>query len=59
MPSGVAGQADRIAVLRRGSLAACGAPAEVFTEQLFRDVFDIEVLIRPHPERQQPLVIRR
>ena len=55
----VAGQADRIAVLRRGSLAACGAPAEVFTEQLFRDVFDIEVLIRPHPERQQPLVIRR
>ena len=55
----VAGLADSIAVLQQGRLAAYGSPREVFTEQLFRDIFAIEVLIQQHPERDQPLVISR
>jgi iron complex transport system ATP-binding protein len=53
----IAGLADSIAVLQGGSLAACGTPACVFTPQLFRDVFGIDVLIQNHPTRDQPLVV--
>jgi len=55
----VAGVAHSVAVLDGGRIAACGAPGEVFTEQLFRDVFDIEVIIQQHPRRDQPMVISR
>jgi iron complex transport system ATP-binding protein len=55
----VAGLADTIAVLDNGRIAACGSPQQVFTEALFRDVFDIDVLIQQHPDRDQPLVISR
>ncbi len=55
----VAGLADTIAVLQGGRLAALGSPTQVLNEQLFRDVFAIDVLIQQHPGRQQPLVIRR
>lgn len=55
----VAGLADTIAVLQAGALAACGSPADVFTEQLFREVFAIDVIIQRHPHSGQPLVISR
>jgi heme transport system ATP-binding protein len=55
----IAGLADRLAVLRQGRLVARGTPAEVFTPELFREVFEVEVLIQPHPGREQPLVINR
>ena len=55
----VAGIANQIAVLQGGRLVASGSPREVFTEQLFRDVFAIDVLIQQHPGRDQPLVISR
>lgn len=55
----VAGLADRVAVLQQGRVAALGAPREIFTPQLFREVFAIDVLVQPHPERDQPLVISR
>ena len=55
----VAGLADIIAVLQDGRLAACGAPEQVFTPQLFREVFAIDVLVQRHPLRNQPLVISR
>jgi iron complex transport system ATP-binding protein len=55
----VAGLADSIAVLDRGRIAACGAPGEIFTQDLFREVFAIDVLISRHPDRDQPLVISR
>jgi len=55
----VAGSADRLAVLANGRLAALGTPAEVFTPGLFREVFEVEVLIQQHPDRNQPLVITR
>jgi iron complex transport system ATP-binding protein len=54
-----AGLADTVAVLQHGRLAACGPPGEVFTEQMFRDIFAIDVLIQQHPARDQPLVISR
>ncbi len=55
----VAGLADSIAVLQQGRVAALGAPREVFTPQLFREIFAIDVLVQRHPERDQPLVISR
>ena len=55
----IAGLADHVAVLQSGSVAACGAPSEIFTEQLFRDVFAIDVIIQQHPNRSQPMVISR
>jgi iron complex transport system ATP-binding protein len=55
----VAGLAHNVAVLQGGQMVAYGFPAEIFTEQLFRDVFSIEVIIQQHPGRAQPLVISR
>jgi len=55
----VAGLADRIAVLQQGHVAALGSPGEIFTPQLFREIFAIDVLVQRHPERDQPLVISR
>jgi iron complex transport system ATP-binding protein len=55
----VAGLADSIAVLQQGRVAALGAPREIFTPQLFREIFAIDVLVQRHPERDQPLVISR
>ncbi len=55
----IAGIADQVAVLQAGRLVAAGTPSAVFTEDLFRKVFSIDVLIQSHPERAQPLVITR
>ena len=55
----VAGLADSVAVMKAGCIAACGAPDEIYTEQLFREVFAIDVVIQQHPCRSQPLVISR
>ena len=55
----VAGLADSVAVMRSGCIAACGAPGDIFTETLFREVFAIDVVIQQHPCRSQPLVISR
>ena len=55
----VAGLAENVAVLQGGQMSAYGSPAEIFTEQLFRDVFSIDVIIQQHPGRAQPLVISR
>lgn len=52
-----AGLADRIAVLQDGRLAACGPPTQVFTPELFRAVFAIDVVVQRHPLRDQPLVV--
>lgn len=55
----VAGLADRIAVLQQGHVAALGSPGAIFTPQLFREIFAIDVVVQRHPERDQPLVISR
>jgi len=55
----IAGLADTVAVINYGRIVACGKPADIFTEQLFREIFSIDVVIQQHPNRLQPLVISR
>lgn len=52
-----AGVGDRLLVLDRGRQVATGAPGDVLTETLFRDLFHAEVLVQQHPNGRQPLVI--
>jgi iron complex transport system ATP-binding protein len=49
--------ADRIAVLKAGRLAACGAPDAVLTERLVADCFAVRALVMRHPRTNCPLVI--
>lgn len=52
--------ADRAVILKNGVLVADGAPAAVFTEAAIREVFDLAVSIRPHPDDPAvPLLIPR
>lgn len=47
--------ADRIIVLRKGTVAADGSPAETITNEMIRDVFDVETSIGS--EDGQPYVL--
>ena len=40
---------DRIALVGRGGLIACGAPAEVLTPPNLRAVYDVDMAVLPHP----------
>jgi iron complex transport system ATP-binding protein len=51
--------ADQLIVLHRGRQYVHGAPRDVFTENLFRDVFAADVVIGKHPYRDQPMIIPR
>jgi len=48
--------ADRLVVLHQGRLAAEGPPAEVLTEALVAQVFELPVAVTPHPTRGCPQV---
>lgn len=48
---------DRIVVLRGGRMIASGAPREVLTEEVIREVFEIPVRVVLHPTRNCPHVI--
>ncbi|MFI1176562.1 heme ABC transporter ATP-binding protein [Streptomyces melanogenes] len=52
-----AAYADRVAVLHAGAVAAEGAPAEVFREELLSRVYRQPVEVFPHPETGVPLVV--
>ncbi|MFI5803114.1 heme ABC transporter ATP-binding protein [Streptomyces sp. NPDC051561] len=54
-----AAYADRAAVLHEGRIAVCGAPAEVFGEELLSRVYRQPVEVLPHPRTGDPLVIPR
>ncbi|MET7408609.1 heme ABC transporter ATP-binding protein [Streptomyces parvulus] len=54
-----AAYADRVAVLRAGRIAAEGAPAEVFDEDLLSEVYDQPVEVLPHPRTGALLVVPR
>ncbi|TYB64324.1 heme ABC transporter ATP-binding protein [Nonomuraea sp. PA05] len=54
-----AAYADRAAVLSEGVVAACGAPAEVFTDELLSDVYRHAIEVIPHPRTGIPLVVAR
>ncbi|ATL27290.1 heme ABC transporter ATP-binding protein [Streptomyces formicae] len=51
-----AAYADRVAVLRAGCVAAEGAPAEVFEEELLSEVYRQPVEVFPHPRTGAPVV---
>ncbi|MEV0381508.1 heme ABC transporter ATP-binding protein [Nonomuraea sp. NPDC050643] len=54
-----AAYADRVAVLSEGVVAACGPPAEVFTEELLSRVYRHAIEVLPHPRTGVPLVVAR
>lgn len=49
--------ADRIALMRAGRLIAAGAPSEVLTAEIVRDVFGVAVQVMDHPCASCPLVV--
>lgn len=49
--------ADRIAILSRGSVCACGAPATVLTEDQLTSVYETPVTVVDHPCADCPLVV--
>ena len=49
--------ADRIALLKEGRVVGLGVPDEVLRPELLEDVFDIPVLVLPHPSLPRPLVV--
>ncbi len=49
--------ADSLFFLKQGSLVANGKPKEILTEQLIKEVFDIDTSIINNPVNNHPLVI--
>lgn len=49
--------ADHLVALRDGAVVAAGAPAEVVTEELVAEVFELEARIVPDPVTGTPLVV--
>ncbi|MBB3085265.1 ABC transporter ATP-binding protein [Geodermatophilus sabuli] len=49
--------AQRLVAMKDGVLLASGTPAEVLTEQLLADVFDLEARIVPDPVAGTPMVV--
>ena len=48
--------ADRLLLLKGGQPVAFGAPREVLTRQLLRQVFDVTVLVDAHPVTGVPRI---
>jgi iron complex transport system ATP-binding protein len=49
--------AQRLVAMRDGVLVASGTPAEVLTEQLMADVFELEARVVPDPVAGTPMVV--
>ncbi|NEK85917.1 ABC transporter ATP-binding protein [Blastococcus saxobsidens] len=49
--------AKRLVAMKDGALVASGTPAEVLTEQLLADVFDLEARVLPDPVAGTPMVV--
>lgn len=49
--------ADQLVVMKDGTIAACGSPAEVLTERLVDEVFKVDCTITPHPRSGLPMVV--
>ncbi|MDB1087825.1 heme ABC transporter ATP-binding protein [Streptomyces sp. ACA25] len=54
-----AAHADRVLVLRHGTVAGDGPPAAVLTEELLRNVYRHPVDVFPHPVTSCPVVLPR
>ncbi|MDE0546825.1 ABC transporter ATP-binding protein [Microbacterium sp. C7(2022)] len=51
--------ADHVFALRDGRIVADGPPAEVMTDGLIRDVFNIDAIVIPDPVSGSPIVLPR
>lgn len=51
--------ADHLFALRAGRVVASGAPAEVMTSALIREVFELDALVVPDPVSGSPIVLPR
>jgi iron complex transport system ATP-binding protein len=51
--------ADHLFALRAGRVIASGAPGEVMTSELIREVFDLDALVVPDPVSGAPIVLPR
>lgn len=49
--------ADRIGLLHRGQLVACGTPWEVLRADLLQTVYAVALTVLPHPHVDAPLVL--
>ena len=49
--------ADQLVLMQCGHLVAKGTPGEVLTEDVIRDVFQVEVRVTAHPSDGAPLVV--
>ena len=49
--------ADQILVLDGGRQVALGAPHQIFTQDLFKQVFQVDVTISSHPQQGFPMII--
>ena len=52
-----AAYADRIALLHRGRVLACGTPGQALDERLLQAAYEHPLRVLPHPERDGPLVL--
>jgi iron complex transport system ATP-binding protein len=52
-----AAYADRMVLLAGGRVVASGAPTEVLRADLLESVFDIRMLLIPHPSLPHPVAI--
>jgi len=52
-----AAHADRIAIVHQGRVVASGTPPEVLRADLLEHVFEVPMLVIPHPHLPHPLVI--
>lgn len=48
---------DYLIVMKRGTVMAQGAPDEVMTEDLLKEVFDLDVIIHRDPISDTPMFI--
>ena len=51
--------ADHLFALRAGRVVAAGAPGDVMTSELIREVFDLDALVVPDPVSGSPIVLPR
>jgi iron complex transport system ATP-binding protein len=47
---------DRLVVLKAGRVIGEGAPGEVLTPELLREVYGVPVTVLPHPQTGRPVV---
>ena len=49
--------ANRVLVLKEGEELTTGEPADVFTEEVIEQAFDVRVQVIPHPTLECPLIV--